>query len=543
MSAVCLINPPTTDPHEMRPYFPLALLALGGVLKKNNVSTQLWDFDFFFKYRKNMTKKQFLELLFHGVRGSRAKVFCISSICSNFPMAVYLAQEIKRIKPESLILLGGPQPSSVPVPIVERFSFVDAVAVGEGELILQDLIDRDFSKDKLDQIPGLVFFRQGKVVEVPKRKLVENLDDLPVPDYSLLDPLQYQKHTGGKFFMSPEVGRGCPFHCTFCSTSVMWERKFRVKSPQRIYSEMQALHKAYGFTAFEFVHDNFTTSRKFVNDFCDFMESHNEENFHWYSSSRTDCISGPLMQRMYNAGCRSLFFGIESGSERMQQIIQKNLNFSNFEPVLEYGNSLGIQSVAAFIMGFPEETFLDMDQTVLRALRYKQLGTANVFLAKLSPLTGTAVYRGYSDQLRELALSSTLSPQNYGLLEVEALILSHPDLFSSFYHVPHPLFSSMGLTCFVEFSHHLINGNIPLAVKLLGMKKNSTTKLFSFWDDWAKEQGIRYWDYRVYSQERFNRDFNRFGEDLGVCNSSEFLFPTHAPAPTELVSVSSLPMN
>ncbi len=528
MVTVCLINPPTTDPHEIRPYFPLALLALGGVLKKNNVSTQLWDFDLFFKYRRNMTKTEFLELLLHGVRGSQARVFCISSICSNFPMAIYLAQEIKRIHPESLVLLGGPQPSSVPVPIIERFPFVDAVAVGEGELILQDLIDRDFSKDKLDQIPGLVFARQGKAVEVPKRKLVENLDDLPIPDYSLLDPLQYQKHTGGRFFMSPEVGRGCPFHCTFCSTSVMWERKFRVKSPERIYREMQALHQAYGFTAFEFVHDNFTTSRKFVTDFCDFMELHNQEGFHWYSSSRTDCISISLMERMYKAGCRSLFFGIESGSERMQKVIQKNLNFSNFEPVLEYGNHLGIQSVAAFIVGFPEETFSDMDQTVLRALRYKQSGTANVFLAKLSPLTGTSVHRDYGGQLEEVALSSTLSPQNYGLAEVESLILKHPDLFSSFYHVPHPLFSSMGLTCFVEFSHHLINGNISLALKLLATKENSATRLFSFWDDWTKERGIQYWNYRAYSQQNFDQDLSRFGADSGVFSSPNFLFPSPA---------------
>lgn len=510
MKPVCLINPPTTDPSEKRSYFPMALLTLGGVLKQNHVPAILWDFDLFFKTKGNMEEKEFLRLLHHGMDGWDADVFGISSICSNFPMAIYLAREIKRYKPDSLVLLGGPQPSSVPKRILEEFDFIDAVVVGEGEITLQEMIEKKFDRSSLPTISGVVTRHEGKIIQVPKRKLMDNLDDMPIPDYSLINFRDYQAQRPQSFLASLEVGRGCPFHCTFCSTSVMWENKYRVKSPGRIHQEMKLLYDEYGFDSFEFIHDNFTTSRKFVNDFCAFMEQNNHENLKWYSSSRTDCISEPLMDRMYGAGCRWLFFGIETGSQRMQEVIKKNLNFEKFEPILAHGNRLGIGSVAAFILGFPEETKEDIDETVLKAVRYKTMGTANVFIAKLSPLAGTSIFRDHLKNFKELSVASTLSPQNYGLPYVHQIIKDHPDLFSSFYHVPHENFSLAYLTKMVEFSHLLVNSDPHLSLQVLESCSGSVTKLFEYWEPWAYHHEIPYYHFRLYNEALFLEDFKEF---------------------------------
>lgn len=498
----------------------MALLTLGGVLKRNGVPAQLWDFDLYFKRKGNMTEGEFLRLLSHGMRGLGAQVYAISSICSNFPMAVYLAREIKRLQPDSLILMGGPQPSAVPERFVETFDFIDAVVVGEGEKTLQEMIELGFDAKKLHAVSGVVSRVDGRTVHTPKSSLVEDLDELPIPDYSLIDFSAYARQRPGQFLASLEVGRGCPFSCTFCSTSVMWERKYRVKSPKRIHEEMKMLRDAYGFDFFEFIHDNFTTSRKFIDAFCDYMIENNREGLRWYSSSRTDCISLELMDRMFQAGCRSLFFGIETGSPRMQKIIQKNLNFEKFEPILAHGNGLGIGSVTAFIMGFPEESSEDMDQTVEKAIRYKAAGTANVFIAKLSPLAGTEIFRRHQQELRDVSSSSTLSPQNYGLPYIQGLIRQYPDLFSSYYHVPHGEFSQRYLARFVEFSHLLVNGDPSLSLQALEYFHGSATQAFEKWDPWAEKNGIDYADYKNYPEKRFPYDFSVFLEDCGFLETS-----------------------
>ncbi|MFO1519527.1 MAG: radical SAM protein [bacterium] len=340
----------------------MALLTLGGVLKACGTEAELWDFDLYFKNAGNLTESAFRKMLRLGVRGAKSPVFGISSICSNFPMALWIAREIKACRPEALVILGGPQPSSVPLEILERFEFVDMVVVGEGETTLREMVEADFHPKRLEFLPGLALRVEGKAVLREKRSLTENMDDLPPPDYSLIDFRDYVAAQGEDFLPHVEVGRGCPFHCTFCSTALMWEKDFRVKSPERILREMEWLNEHHGFERFDFIHDNFTTSRKFVSDFCDFMAAHNTRSLEWFASSRTDCLDVNRLEKMHSVGLRGLFFGVESGSERMQAIIRKNLDFERFLPILRRGNELGVEMTTAFILGFPEETLEDLDQ-------------------------------------------------------------------------------------------------------------------------------------------------------------------------------------
>ncbi|MFO1463405.1 MAG: radical SAM protein [bacterium] len=507
---VCLINPPTTDPQEKSLYFPMALLTLGGVLKRQGVAAELWDFDLYFKRVGNTKEAEFRKLLKAGVQGTRTPLFAISSICSNFPMALWIAREIKEINPKALILLGGPQPSSVPEAILERFDFIDIVAVGEGEITLEEMIAAQFSLDRMQDIPGLVLRRGGEVRHNPKRELVDDMDRLPFPDYDLIRFEDYAAVLGRRYTPSVEVGRGCPFHCTFCSTSLMWEKDFRVKSPERIYREMLHLHERFGSRYIDFIHDNFTTSRKFVLEFCDYLEAHDEKKLTWCCSSRTDCLDVKRLERMHSVGLRGLFFGLETGSERMQKVIKKNLDFQHFEPILERCNQLGIQATTAFILGFPEELPEDMDQTVLKALHYRSMGTSRVFFSKLSALTGTSLYREYLDRFEESNLPSTISPQTYGLPFVKEVVHRYPDLFSSYYHVPHSINSRDRMQKFVEFSHLLVNSYPGIALKILESNGLTPTGLFERWNPWAESKGIPYHNYRIYNEGGFEADFVKF---------------------------------
>lgn len=536
---VCLINPPTTDPQEKSLYFPMALLTLGGVLKKHGVKAELWDFDLYFKRAGNCSEAQFRKLLEAGVLGSRTHIFAISAICSNFPMALWIAREIKKIQAQAMILLGGPQPSSVPDTILERFDFIDVVAVGEGEITLEEMIAAKFKLENMREISGLVLREDGKVLHNPKRDLVPDMDKLPFPDYDLLNFDDYSTTLGRSFIPSVEVGRGCPFHCTFCSTSLMWEKDFRVKSPERIYREMLHLHEQYGFRYIDFIHDNFTTSRKFVLDFCDYLEKHDQKNLTWCCSSRTDCIDVKRLERMHSVGLRGLFFGIETGSERMQGVIKKNLDFEHFEPILKRCNELGIHATTAFILGFPEEEIEDMNQTVFKALHYRAMGTARVFFSKLTALTGTRLYREYLDRFEESNLPSTISPQTYGLPFVKEIVHQNPDLFSSYYHVPHPTISRDKVQKFVEFSHLLVNSYPSLALKIMEGEGWSPMGLFEKWDPWAEGRDCPYNNYRIYNERRFQADFVSFirKNNIGQNESPAPLQIRAAPKAAETLSI------
>lgn len=521
---VCLINPPTTDPMERLCYFPMALLTLGGVLKKCKTSAVLWDFDLYFKKIKNTTEKKLRKILRLGVEGAGTNIFCISSICSNFPMALWMAREIKRFKKDSLIILGGPQPSSVPERILELFDYVDLVVVGEGEVTLEEMVREEFNLARICHLPGVASRFNGQVRVNQKRPLVGNMDSFPLPDFSLIDFKDYIAHTSGVFIPRLEVGRGCPFHCTFCSTALMWEQNYRVKSPERILMEMENLYKNYGFRKLELIHDNFTTSRKFVYEFCDYMKLNNHRHLKWSVSSRTDCLDEKRLKAMADAGLWGLFFGIETGSDRMQEVIRKKLNFDHLEPILIQGNKMGLSITSAFILGFPEEEREDINATIKKALEYKCLGTTNVYFSKLTALTGTRIYRDYLPKLEISLQPSTISPQLYGLPYVRELICKYPDLFSSYYHIPHPNYSKDCLTRLVEFAQLFINGLPKTSQKLLETSEYEPLDLFRLWDQWCEQQSIIYYNYRAYSLDDFKRDFRNF--------LNQEILPVQQPAPT-----------
>ena len=121
-----------------------------------------------------------------------------------------------------------------------------------------------------------------------------------------------------------EAGRGCPFACSFCSTNDFFRRRFRLKSPEVLVGQMRRMKERYGIQTFDLVHDMFTVDRKKVVAFCEVVESSGHK-FHWNCSARTDCIDDGLISHMARAGCIGVFFGIDTGSERMQKVINKGL--------------------------------------------------------------------------------------------------------------------------------------------------------------------------------------------------------------------------
>jgi len=325
-------------------------------------------------------------------------VLGFTSMCSSYAAALRIAQECKRQDPDRYIVMGGPHASFVHAETLKAFDFVDAVIVGEGEGPLLKLLGAVKDQRTLDGIRGLSFRRGGEIIHTEPGPVVDDLDSLPLPAFHLIPDPSLYFGTDEERFIEIEVGRGCPFACTFCSTSAFFSRKYRVKSPARVVQEMRWLKQHWNVASMGLIHDNLTSNKKKVWEFCKYILDCGE-SFRWHCSSRTDTIDRPLMEIMRAAGCQSIFFGVETGSDEMQKIMGKRLKVASVRETFKNLGAVGIDSTASFIIGFPEETPAMLEQTLQMALDLRLTGVRDIQLHPLSALPGTQLLDKHEERL------------------------------------------------------------------------------------------------------------------------------------------------
>lgn len=363
---------------------------------------------------------------------ANADVYGFSSICSTFPLSLRVARAIKEIRPYSTILFGGPQASVVDEGVIGNFPFVDFILRGEAEKSLPSLL-RELQGDyQFSQVPGLTYRDRQAVRRTPNAPVIEDLDSLPPPSYHLSSYLHGAKSA------AIELGRGCPFSCTFCSTNDFFRRRFRLRSPDRVLAEMRSIATTYDIRHFELVHDMFTVDRKRVVAFCEAMQASGED-FTWDCSARTDCIDEELLQQMSASGCRGLFFGIESGSVRMQRIIDKDLDPERAQEMLRVSEQLGIRTTASLITGFPEEQWDDVRDTLKIYMQSARCSLSHPQINLLAPLAGTPLHTNHAHELVLEDHCSDMSHQGLENSEQDLeLIRAYPQIFPNFYMIPSP---------------------------------------------------------------------------------------------------------
>ncbi len=465
----------------------MALVALGSMLKAGQIPFELIDFDLELQNKPLLSQwHYFKDYALRRLKKTDTRCFGISSICSNYPVSLLLAKAIKERWPRSCIILGGPQPSAVPEETLRLCPWVDVIVIGEGEWTCVELMKSDLSAESLRTIAGIVFRDGDEIVRTERRPLIEDLDTLPFPDYSLVPLKEYLPITNHVDLI--EAGRGCPFLCSFCSTALMWERKFRVKSPARILEEMRRLNADYGLVSFGLTHDNFTTSHRHVAAFCEYFRTHNHEQFIWSASARSDTLNPERIQALYDAGCRGLFFGVDSGSVRMQKVMKKQLNLAQFKEHHNISSHLGMSSITSLILGFPEETAEDVDATIRLGLWAKLNGSSTVQFHRLSVLPSTALSKQHHGALffDTQKTSWDFDRQSHESREIDRQIRKSPELFSTFYTLPTPLLGSINIEALAFFYHELVNFMAPTLDHIFMVTGWSTVELFECWLRWKE---------------------------------------------------------
>jgi radical SAM superfamily enzyme YgiQ (UPF0313 family) len=453
--------------------------------------------------------KSFFTFAAGHLRPAEFDVFGLSSICSSYPLTLRLADEIKRLNPHATIILGGPQASVVDVATLRAFPSVDVIVRGEADDTFPALLRHLAQGDgEWQRLAGITFRRGIEVVRNPNAPVVENLDRLPLPAFDLDSRL---RERGGVHL---EIGRGCPFACTFCSTNDFFRRNFRLKSPARMVGDMKAISGEYGLRYFSLVHDMYTIDRREVVAFCEAMLACGER-LTWGCSARTDCIDDDLLALMARAGCTGIFFGIETGSPRLQQIINKKLDLTEALARIACADRHGINTTVALIVGFPEETRDDLRDTIhffVDSLRYDHVEPQCSLLA---PLAATPIYEQHRDHLVFDDLFSDMSHQSWRQDPFEGdLIKAHPDVFPNFYAVPMTHLDRHDVKEVVDFATYLATWFRWLPVVLL-QDSSDLLKVFERWQRWRRERPPADSDEQIgwtpyYSHRRFHKELLEF---------------------------------
>lgn len=523
---ICLISAPTANQFDgravgeteaariMGELAPVGILSLAAVLEAKGLQPEVVDLNrvyYDWLQQSNRDKTDFCSFAGDYFAARDFDFFGFSTVCSSYPVTLRIAAEVKRAHPKSVVVLGGPQASVVDVPTMRAFPSIDLVVRGEAEQTLPDLVDALAGKRPLAAIPGITFRQQNEIVRNPAAPLVTDLDALPFPAFHLFPDVRHCRH------FPLELGRGCPFSCTFCSTNDFFRRNFRLKSPAQMVADMRRVKQTYGINSFELVHDMFTVDRKRVVAFCEALlkakRKDPEDAFIWGCSARTDCVDEELIELMSKAGCRGIFFGIETGSKRMQKIIDKGLELNDSAERVRSCDKFKINTAVSLMAGFPDETMNDLRDTAaffVDSLRYDH---ADPQLSILAPLAGTPISTQHKDAL---VLNDDVADMSYRgwrqEIEDHAMIAGHPEIFSSFYSTPLPHLDREFLK---ELRDFLLSGMRAFRKLLLGLHQDSgnVVDVFQQWQQWRKENGIRFSNgdrTAYYAQPQFPADFLGF---------------------------------
>lgn len=441
----CLVSPATVTEfnraesqseaiRRLAEHAPVGVLTLAAVLEEQGQVPDIIDLNVLYRdflFADPLVKDvDFCRYAAEQILDVHFDAIGFGTICSTYPLTLRIAEIVRQARPSAAIIFGGPQASAVDQSTLKRFPQVDFILRYEAEDSLPKLLRTLESGKPIEMVKGLTYRRDGNPVRTASAPPIENLDQLPLPAYHRYPYLRQAR------YIPLELGRGCPYACTFCSTNDFFRRDFRLKTPRLIVEQMLALKKEYNVPIFDLIHDMFTVNRKKVVEFCNEILA-SGERFIWNCSARTDRVDAELLELMAEAGCGGIFFGIETGSQRLQTVLKKNLVLSDAFKKVERASSFGFQTAVSLITGFPSETEDDFADTVdffARSLRHEN--TLPQFHI-LAPLADTPIEREYRDRLYFDDIISDMSHQGWDQDVADRdLIASAPDVFSNFYAVP-----------------------------------------------------------------------------------------------------------
>ena len=371
---VLLVNP--FYPISENPSPPLGLAFLAAAVRKAGHEACLLDLVVF------PTRS---ELLAEMLEDFRPDIVGATAVTMSFNAAADVMTKIKRLAPQAVTVIGGPHVTFHARETLEAVPSIDFVVMGEGEAAICELAEAVARGGGYEDIAGLAFRRDGEVVFTSDRPPGLDVNQLPTPARDIL-PLGRYKALG--LAISVTTSRGCPFGCIFCVGRKMVGAKVRYRDPVAVVDELEAV-ASWGFHQINLADDLFTANKKHCLAVCDEIIRRGL-NFKWTSFARVDTVSLEVLERMKEAGCTAVSFGVETGNPEIMKTIRKGITLEQVVAAVEMCTKAGVLPHASFILGLPGETPETLAETVAFGEKLKTLGVSHGFHL-LAPFPGTLV--------------------------------------------------------------------------------------------------------------------------------------------------------
>ncbi|MCP4624424.1 MAG: radical SAM protein [bacterium] len=392
---ICLVNPPI-NPHNAPVELPLQLIILDQVSRDAGWQSYIIDFNLLTKCNPRFPlSDRFFTRAVDYLQEYAPDLIAISCLSSSLSLALELTRHYKKKDPRCRILLGGPQVTLLHDKILEASPFIDMACRGEGEHTLRQIL---LSGNDFESVSGLTFrANNGNIVVNADRDLMDDMDEIPIPDYKSID-LEAYKRVMPSLSIPIEAGRGCPHGCAYCATSVVWRKKFRLKTTVRLIKEVEQSCSQTGIQRIRFVHDLFSLDRSWVEQLCRHINA-SPISIEWGCDTRTDAVDRKLLEAMSRCGCQRIFFGIESGSISMQKKLKKHLDPAHAVEMVKTSLGCGIETTTSFLLGHPGETPEELAETLNKIFLLKMMNVSGMVINFFTPEVGTLSHEACADNL------------------------------------------------------------------------------------------------------------------------------------------------
>lgn len=344
-------------------------------------------------------------------------VVAISAKSQNFASARIVAKIAKDIDQHTLIIMGGPHASMAGRDLL-KYPEIDLCVKGEGENTIVELLNALETQKQFDDIRGIIYRQNGRIVENASREPMKDLDSLRFPHETAPAVLKDYNQYPVTAFKYVVATRGCPYDCLFCGSREVWGRTVRFRSPQNVVREIKNLQRM-GLRRIHFCDDTFGVNRRYINELCNSLILHCP-GLQWSCETHVSLVDEQTTSLMKSAGCYSIQIGIESANNGILSAMRKGTTIEEALAACEIIKKQCIELQAFFMVGFPQETEETLEETVAAIKKSK----SDILIYSIfTPYPYTEAFefckeRGLTDDDYDVSLYNHQSPANCFCLNI-----------------------------------------------------------------------------------------------------------------------------
>lgn len=388
---------PKTEKENINRNLPLALLAVGSPLAYEEYDVRIFD------SRRDGHYKTF-------IKNNSDNVMCFGvSVMTGYQIyeAMDFSSFAKKLKPDIPVVWGGWHPSILPEQTMD-FRDIDILVRGQGEETFRELIFAIDKKRQINEISGITYRCNGKVIRNSNRDMIDMNNFVPM-DTSLID---IEKYLFDSFLGTRTLfwvtSYGCPFHCTFCCSPILYPGRWTGLNAERVVEQLRGFVEKYEINAINFVDNNFFVNKDRVMNICKGIIDNNLK-IYWGANVRIDQINNfgkEMLTLLKRSGCRQLFIGAESGDEDILKMVSKNISIEDTYKAAGLLSENDIVAEMFIMVGFPDQPEKDLGESLRLIKDIKMKFPNHQFTPFLyTPYPGTKLFRKSNEKGLKIPVS------------------------------------------------------------------------------------------------------------------------------------------